>query len=309
MGYVAGHQKYLNLAAETSWGETPGSPTYFQIPYLTYDVSAKPQSRQAQLFTGSYQRRHNKVFRTALDGNLVVQALGYHVSSQSIFQRLMTWAIDRTDTLFLPSMLAEIGDNGVDNKRHNGLRVNTLAIAGSADSGEITMSLGLIGCLETGGISLQARDETIPQPTDFNFADSSFLIGGSTVKLRSFAINITNNLQPKWNNTQYPDLISAGMREITYQFQLVKTANTYDALRRSIANNNYTGQLVLKGLHGGTASNNYTTVQIDFDRLNFMNSPADIGGLNDLMEQSVDSIVLKPDTTDNEMDITYGTAS
>ena len=312
MAVHAGWQRRIHFAAETTWGTTPGSPAYIYLPYSSYSVIATPQSVQAGLFTGHRQRRHNRVNRYTVQGQVQTPLWGYQVddgvNTQSIAQRLIAPALSAPAGLELDALLFEIFENDTENKRHNGLRINNLTLAGDSQSNIITLTLDLIGKSETGGITEQSLSATLPQPVEFLFSDSTFAYAGSAIELESFQITVNNNLQPRWGNASTISYLTNGERHVNYQFSVVKTANTWDALRRSTAVNNATAQLVLKGLHGGTAANNYTTVTIDFDRVNFMNA-SDNGDLNALWSQSPEFVVLKPDTTDNEIDVTYGTAA
>src|SRR5258708_3065844 len=143
----AGFQQFLFLAPETVWGQTPGSPTYLYLPYATYDVITKPQAVQPQLFTGLFERRESRVTRTIIDGSLHTPLFGYQVGNQAIAQYLLAWAMTRTTPVYLQSYLAELSENGVDNKRHNGLRVNQLTLAGDSNGGVINAQLQIMGSL------------------------------------------------------------------------------------------------------------------------------------------------------------------
>jgi hypothetical protein len=304
----AGFQQYLFLAPETVWGQTPGSPTYLYLPYATYDVQAKPQAVQPQLFTGLYERRESRVLRTLLDGPLNVPLFGYQVANQSIAQYLINWALTRVTPVYLSSYLAELSENGVDNKRHNGLRVNQLTLAGDSDGGVIQAQLQLMGALETGGITTQTVPTNTPQPVEFLFADATLTVGGSLLPIRSFSLTVKNNLQTKFTNNQWPTLVHAGVREVDFTFTLFKNANTYDLLARLTGSNNTTMTLFMKGLHLGTGpvSTTYSTVQIDFARASFASLANNRQNLNDLVQQAPGYVVLKPDTAADEMVMTYG---
>jgi hypothetical protein len=304
----AGFQQYLMLAPETVWGQTPGSPTYLYVPYTTYDVMAKPQAIQPQLFTGLYERRDSRVTRTMLDGNLALPIFGYQDATHtSIAQYLIEWAMSRITPVYPQSFLAEMSENGVDNKRHNGLRINTLTLSGDMDSNsEIQAQLGLVGGLETGGIVTQPVPINVPQPVGFLFADCTLTVGGAAVPIRSFSLSVKNNLQAKFTNSQWPTIVHAGVREVDFTFTVFKNANTYDVLARATGSQNTTMTLFMKGLHLGTgASGTYTTVQIDFGRASFMNL-GKTAALNDLLQQNPSYVVLKPDTAADEMVRTYG---
>jgi hypothetical protein len=120
-------------------------------------------------------------------------------------------------------------------------------------------------------------------------------------------LSVKNNVQTKFTKSQWPTLIHAGVREVEFTFTIFKNANTFDALARLTGSQNTTMTLFMKGLHLGTGpgSTTYSTVQIDFGRASFSNL-SKTTNLNDLVQQSPSYVVLKPDTTADEMMMTYG---
>ena len=304
----SGFQEYVFFAPETTWGVTPGTPVYIYLPYAAYDVTAKPQAIQPALFTGLYERRDSRITRTGLDGNLSLPIFGYQVANKSIAQYLIDLAITRTTPIYPPSFLIEQSESGVDNKRHNGLRVSTLTLSGDNDSNsEIQIALGLIGGTETGGITPQTIPVTSPQPVGFLFADATLTVGGVATPMRSFSLSIKNNLQAKFTNSQWATIVHAGVREVDFTFTVFKNANTFDLLARLTGSSNTTMTLLLKGLHLGTgpSGTTFSTVQIDFARASFMNL-SNTKALNDLVQQSPSYVVLKPDSALDEIVLTYG---
>lgn len=310
-----GWQKYLQMEKEVTWGTKPASADIY-VPYTTFDVSTKVQSQQADLFNGGRQRRHNRIFKATADGSLVLPLWAQHVSSKSIAQHLIEWAISAPAGIDLDSWSMDRYEAGVDNKRYLGTRVNSMTLAGDADSGNITLTLALIAKQESGGVSVTAAPATAPQPIDFVFSDVDFYLSSESegesasssseaVSIRSFSLTVNNNLQVYHTDGYWPALVPAGMRTVDFQFSLFNSANTYDALRRTSAVTNRAGHLRLKGSHGGSgASGTQTEIDLYFDKLNFANA-SDQAALNELSNQSVDWIALKPSTTENELEITY----
>jgi len=211
-------------------------------------------------------------------------------------------------------------DAGNDNKRHLGLRVNTMTLAGDSDSGVVSISLGLIGKEEQGGVTSPTLSATNPQPVEFLMDDvelylsdeinaSSASGSGEAVQIRSFNLTVNNNLQTYHANDFWPAFVMAGVREVNFQFSIFKTANTYDVLRRTSAMTNRACRMVLKGRHLGTgASGVYTKIEIHQDRLNFANA-VDQAGLNEMAQQTVDWITIKPDSLSNDVDFYYSLSS
>lgn len=308
MVVFAGWQRHLHLAKESEWGALPGSPVYVPIPYATYTVRPRPTTTQGQLFTGLRQRRHHRMVKASLEGNLACPLYAHHVSGKSIGQYLLEWLLSAPNSVLLDSHTAELFEANTDNKRHLGLRPASGTIRGDAATGPINLSIDLQGKEEEGGVTPPALSATTPQPTEFLFKDATFTLNGAPVELQSFEIQVNNNLQVYHNNSYWPSLVTAGIREVSYRFSLLKSDATYDAMRRaSPADAN--AQLMLKGPHNGTGpSGNFTTITMALDRLGF-NDADESGEIHELAMQDIDLIVLKPNTADNEIDVTYGTAS
>ena len=305
MANFAVWQKYLHLAKETTWGTLPGSPTYVHIPFATYDVKVRPEASQADLFTGLRLRRHNRIAKATLTGSLQCPLFSYHDDGMSVAERLIGWLISAPDNVDLDSHVAEIHDADADNKRHLGLRPASGTISGSSDSGVIDLSLQLEGKQEIGGITSQALDPASPRPTEFLFKDATFTVNSIAVQLQSFEISISNNAQVYHNNSYWPSLISAGVREITFAFSIFKTDDTFDVMRRTPPGDG-SAQLVLLGAHDGTGppATNFTRITIDLSRLAFVDA-TESGGLNDLQSQDLDYVVLKPTNASNEIGVTF----
>lgn len=307
MAVFPGWKKYVVTAAESAWGTTPGSPTYIYVPVKDYTVRSRPIIVTPEQYTGFRQRRHQRITGHSIDGTMDMNLLSYHVSSKSIAQRMLEYCFDSPSGQDLASFLAEPYDVDIDNKRHNGLRVDTATIAGQ-EGGIITLTMGLKGKTETGGITAQALSATAPQPVEFLFKDVSFSIGGVAATICDFNLTIMNNLIVKYCNSDTPTFIVAGERHVDFSFGLYKTDNTFDALNRSTSIPNTTMQLVLTGSHNGTgATGTNTTITFDFDRANFGDADGS-GALSDLWKMSNKYMILKPSTSDNDVDITYGLA-
>jgi hypothetical protein len=108
------------------------------------------------------------------------------------------------------------------------------------------------------------------------------------------------------DNSIWPTVTAAGDRVWTLSFTVRKTANTYDAKRRSATVSDQTFQIVLKGDHDGTGANTYTTGTIDIDRMNFLDA-VDQMNREGLTMAEVTYDIIKPSTTDNDVDLTWST--
>ncbi len=317
MANFMGWQKYIVGSPESVWGTYNSGAADLFIPYTEYSVQTVESYRQADLFLGVRQRRHNVKAGNIVQGNLACPLFGVHQGGKSIAQWLIEWATSGPATPFVDSFTFDAYEAGVDNKRHTGLRVASMSISGDADSNAISTSLSLIGKDESGGVSVTALDATTPQPVEFTFDDVKLYlqdgVEGETastspeeVSIRSFSLNINNNLKPYRTNSLYPTAVVAGVRTIDFSFAILKDSNTYDALRRSSTLVNKSAQLVMKGQHLGTASGTKTVARCYFDRLNFAGATDQVA-LNDLVGQTANWIVLKPNTTENDIEFAFGT--
>ena len=309
---IHGVKSYLTLAAETTWGTSPGTPPYFHIPVESYGVKMKRDRRNAALFTGLQQRKHGKSFRGMPAGQLVSCMYGWKPSGfgTSIMQILVDWAMSEPETVDKLSKLAEWAEGpDVSNVRHNGLRVNGWTIEGSADAGNVKISLDLMGKTE----SALATAQTLPNDrelcVEMEFTDCTFALGGSAILLRSFRWQGQNNLAATYLNSTSPSFLSSGDLVETLNFTFMKAADTYPAYNRAFAEVEQTGQIVLKGAHNGTGTGgtNYTVLTVDFNRLAFV-EPEDSSG-KALIEEGLSFEVLKPDSASAAKTLTYSEAA
>lgn len=307
MATGAGWQKYGFFKKETTWGTAVTTDIW--LPFDDYSVVVTPEFYQASTFTGVRQRRAPNLHkRKSLGGGLTCDFYGYHVASGStvsVAQHLIDMALSAPGGLDLDSFTFAQNDPNGD-KIHEGLRVNSLTISGDADSGVVKLAFDLIGEEEASGTA-PSLSATVPHYKSAMFRDCTFALGGSAASLKSFSLTIANNLIVGYNNSVWPSLLVAGPRTVDLQFALYKTANTYDALARATTVTDTTGEIVIKAAHDGSAANDFTTCTIAIDRMNF-NSVADAAALNAIWEQTVGYMILKPNTSDNDIDLTWGTA-
>ena len=307
-----GAQNYLVLGDEATWGTFPATPTYNHVPVTEYSVRAAPQNRQANPHVGIFQRRHNTNFKLAYQGNLNCPLFGQKFGGMAVSaaQYLLDWAFANPNSAELQSKFAEWAEGpNIANKRHLGLRVNQATLTGSEDSGQIDLSLGLMGKDEIGQ-SVVTTAQTLPNDrsklTTFEFADATFALGGTAIQIQSFQLQIANNLKMKYLNSTKPTLLLRTQRVVTLQMVPVKNSDTYETLNRTMGGNEMTGQLVLKGLHNGTgaAATSWTRATIDFPRLSLVNADSQ-GGIEDILMQPLNFVALKPDTSSNDVGFTW----
>lgn len=312
MARQAGWRRHLWFKKEVTWG-TGVTPDIW-LPYLNYDVKPVPQFFNAETHCGVRQRRApNQSCNKVVSGRLDVPMYAYHVTSSSATKSIAQHLIDNV----LSGPASEDQDSFTFNRadvtegtgvEHDGMRVNQLTITGSPETKAIMMAFDFFGQAETTGITVPTLSESVPHPKAFTFFNAVLQLGGVTVYLRSIELTINNNLQNYFNNTEWVDCISQGRRMIDYKFGILKTANTYDALRRATDVTDQTASLVLKGVHDGSGSNTYTTLTIAIGRMNFGDAEDQVS-LDGLDEQNVNYMVLKPNSSAADVALTWGTAS
>lgn len=310
---IHGVKSYLVLGAESTWGTTPSSPVYYQVPVDSYGVKMNRDRRNSTPFVGLMQRKHGKSFRGMPAGQLVTNLYGYlpNSNAQSIMQYLITWAMSEPETVDKLSKFADWAEGpDVSNVRHNGLRVNGWTIEGSADSGTVKITLDLMGKSEAALVTAQTLPNDRELCIEMEFADCTFALGGVAQSLRSFRWQGQNSLAATYLNGTTPSFLSAGQLVETLNFQIMKADDTYTAYNRAFVEQEMTGQIVLKAPHNGTGTGgtNYTLLTVAFNRLSFV-APEDTRAMNSLIEEGLTFDVLKPDSASAAKTLTYSEAA
>lgn len=316
---ILGAKNYLVLASEDVWGTNPydgsGSGSagqgYIHLPCDTYDVRFRAENRQATPYIGLLQRKHSNNYRGMPSGSLACSIYGYHDTEIgiSLAQYLMNWAFENHESTELPSKTAQWAEGpNVANKQHGGLRVNSATLSGSDDGGIVGLSLDLMGKSEATFTTAKTLPNDREKLSEFEFADVTCSIGGSAVNIKSFSLQIQRGLQAHYLNSYTPSILLATQRVLTLQLELIKNSDTYDAYRRATTSTELVAQLVLKGLHNGTAADSYTKVTLDFPRCHLIDVDQN-QQLSGLTTQPVNLICLKPDTSSNDMTTTWTTSA
>lgn len=296
---IHGIKSYLTLAAETTWGTTPSTPVYYHVPVTSYGVVMQRDRRNSTPFVGLMQRKHGKSFRGMPAGQLVTNLYGWRPDSNatSIMEYLVNWAMSEPETVDKLSKLADWAEGpDVSNVRHNGLRVNGWTIEGSADAGTVTISLDLMGKTETALVTAQTLPNDRELAVEMEWTDCTFALGGVAQSLRSFSWQGQNNLAATYLGGTSPSHLAAGQLVETLNFTIMKAADTYTAYQRAFAEQEMTGQIVLKASHNGTGdTGNFAILTVDFGRLSFV-QPQDSRGAA-LIEEGLTFEVLKPDSS------------
>lgn len=306
MTCIVGAESYLHLTDETNWGQssvgsgsgTAGTP--FFIGAVNYGVRMQRLTRKPNVYVGLHQRKGgSKVYGGNVSGQLVTPLYSYIPTGQTvaIARKLMDWAFLDLELEEPASKTAHWAEGpNTANKRHTGLRVNQATLTGSADSGEIQLSLDLIGKEEMGYPTATAIPDDLEKLEDMSFTDCTFTLEGSTVQASGFTQTLARNLQPQRLNDFWITSLCGAVRDETIQFVIPKNDATYDVRNRLTTDTEVTGQFTMQGLHNGTGgSGNYTKLTRAFGRLRFLSQEqsGDFG----IQMQTLTFEVLKPDSS------------
>ena len=311
MTCIIGAESYLFMVDEHEWGQFPGQSgsggagTAYFVPVLNYGVQLQPLTRMPQPYAGLHQRKRGpQRYGYNISGQITMPLFGYKPAgiSVSLAEKMMDWGfgadeIEAEEPISKSAEWAEGPD--VANRRHTGLRVNTATVTGSADSGDVQLTLDVIGKEEYSLATANSLPADMEKLVDMQFTDCTFQIGGSTVQASGFTHTVNRNLQPQRLNDPTITALCAGIRDETIQFIIPKTDKTYDDYLRRVgatADVEVTGQFTIQGLHNGTGGGgNYTKLTRAFNRLRFISKEqsGDFG----IQMQSLTFQVLKPDSS------------
>lgn len=314
---ILGQLSYATLFDESTWGTTPGSPPYVYCPVSGYDVKFKADSRQANPYLGIFQRKHNKNFRGMPGGGFTLPAWSYWIDSaggsspdMSLTEYILSWAYDNLDSTYLTSKGCQWAEGpNVANLQHNGLRVNSCALSGSADAGVVAIALDLMGMSEATFSTAQAIPDDMEGLVDFDFADAILTVNSAVIEMENFNLGLSNGLKAKYRSSANPSLMPRTTTAIDFSWSLIKNSDTYAlALRTLATSTEYDIQLQLVGSHNGTGSSGTnTTILIDMPRCSLIN-PDDGRTKEDFTQTNIQTMVLKPDSSEDSINFTYGVA-
>lgn len=311
MACIIGTESYGFAVDEVEWGQFPGASgtggagTAYFWPVISYGVRLEPLTRMPQPYAGLHQRKRGpQRYGYNISGQIVTPLYGYKPAgvSVSLAEKALAWGfgageLEAEEPASKSFEWAE-GPN-VANKRHTGLRVNTATLTGSADSGDVQLTLDCIGKEEYSLATASSLPNDMETLADMQFTDCTFAIGGSTVQASGFTHTVNRNLQPLRLNQATITALCAGVRDETMQFIIQKADRTWDDYLRRTGSNadvEVTGQFTVQGLHNGTGSTgNYTKLTRAFTRLRFIG--AEQSGDFGIQMQALNFQVLKPDSS------------
>lgn len=315
-GELVGSRSYLTLADEEEWGAFmgasgsatstagQGTATYYHVPVNSYTVMATRLTRNSQAYTGTHQRKHASSFGANVAGQLVTHVHGFIPtgtgSGVSLARKLIDWGFGDFEVDRPSSKSAEWAEGpNTSNRRHTGLIPNSSTLTGNSDSGEILLTMDLIGKEEFAGPTAQTLPDDREKIVDMQMYDMTLLLGSTVVEVTAFQHQVNRNLQGLRTNTWWITGLSAGMRDETLTVTIPKKDATYDVYRRlQNSDTEITATLTIRGLHNGTgASGNYTKLSRVFNRLFFQ--AQDLQGDKGILLQPLTFQCLKPDSSSN----------
>jgi hypothetical protein len=322
---ILGGLSYLMIAREDVWGSNPvgaagsgsnasgSAQDYMFLPCREYSVRFRPENRQSANFLGLLQQKHSTNYRGRPSGNLVAPFIGWgpHNATTSLAQQLMEWGFASHEDTTPPSYTAAWAEGpNIANLLHNGLRVNSASLIGSADSGEVNISLGLDGKSEAALATMPGLPVDMEKALEANFAHVTLTLGGSEVQIKDFNWTVTSPLIVEYLNAFTPQAILKAKHLETFSCTLLKNSATYDVYRRLQADTELAATLTVQALHNGSAglSNSYAKVSIALPRMHLLDVD-DQFSMQDLTRQPLSFAVLKPDTSANASAMTWSTVA
>lgn len=311
MAYYGGWENRLFVGKESTFG-TAVTPAIW-IPYESFEPRAHFEAYSPQSFCGVRQDRGpTQVAKQVIAGTFTFDLFGTFVSSKSIMEWLLELATSGDASITQDSFTFGLFET-VNSKDFAGVRIASVTISGS-EGQPIKVSMSIIAKSEATQGSPVAIPATTAHPPAGMFYDTTFAVGGSAVTPQSFTLTIDNGLKSVYLNSATPTLIDQFQRKVTLDLVMLKSASTYDLLRRTQTSapiSSVTGQVVLKAHNldtSGTPGNIYTTATIDFDKMDFQDA-ANSDPRDSHKTETLKFVVKKPNTTDNDIDITYATTT
>jgi len=311
---IDGALSYLVLAKETTWGTT--GTNKFHVPVEDYSVKFNAENRQSALFSGIHQRKYSRNFRGMPAGGITLPLFSYWVNTdgtagedESIAQVMLEWAFNSLDATFTDSMTAEWAEGpDTSNLRHAGLRVNSITLSGDDSTGSIMCSLDLMGKSEETFATAVALPDDREKFAEFLFADQTLTVDATEVNPSNWSLTANFGQSPKYLGSANPTLLNRTQCQIDFSFTVLKTDDTYPAYHRAVTTDQDLDiQIALVGSHNGTGSSGTnTTLTIDMPQCRMINP--DDSRVQDLVPETIQTHVLKPDTSEDSIQFTWGVA-
>jgi len=313
---LANSQYYLMLADESTWG-TVGT-TWYHLPVNKYGVKFRPSSRQARPKAGTMQGKHFSNTKGMVAGSIDTALYGFAAGASttvSLMEKLLTWGFGDSESVCTSSKSSEWGLAGTDygNKQHLGMRVDSVVLRGSEDQDFISMTLNVVGQNESNStFAMEALPSDANGITEVEFTNVDFYIGANSgslalLPIRAFVLQRNRKQQVHYLGSNRPTYIGAAVCETNLVIAPMKLDRDNDVLLRALGSQEQYGRLIIKGSHVGTLSTGDLAVaQIDMPRMSLMDKD-DTDDREGFTFEQLQWSVIKPDTTDNSVVLTYST--
>lgn len=314
---IVGAKDYLALVAESTWGTTPGSPTWVHIPVESYGVKFEAENRQAKPLTGVLDHKHNRNIKGMPKGGLTTPLFGWHPATlqgstagtlaTSHAEYLMTWLFGNPGAIVLPSQSAFYAKGpNLANQLDKGLRVNQATLAGSFENG-ISLSADVMGHDQLGNAEIgnaPALPNSRCRLVEFLMEHVVCNFDGSDIPIGAFNWQAQRALKEAYytavggSNAFRPGVLRATDFASTISLTRPKEDDVWaEALRDMDPEDSHHLILTLKGLHKGTGAvdTNWTQVVLDYPAISFVTH--EVSGGRELNDETLNFVILKPDTS------------
>ncbi len=188
MPIVAGHQSWLELAKETTWGTSPGWTTPKTIIGRGDDWFAYSYTPNRTLLMTNIG--HGRPWRTVL-GVKRAQATLRTWAFPGTAKELIDWGTKLTN-YDLDSYSARFRD-GVRAVELNGLKVSNLTLAAAAENQPLELELELVG--KQLSTTTDWSEGTYTEEDPYLFLEGTYTVEGSAnARVRSFNLRVANTL-------------------------------------------------------------------------------------------------------------------
>lgn len=304
MAVQSGWERHLWVGKESTYG-TAVTPAIW-IPFKSHDVRTNKEHYQGQTFAGVRQQRAPmQPSKISYAGNIVADLFGTHISSKSIAEWLLEWATSGDASNTQDSFTIETHEPNSAAKRWAGCRLDGFTLGGSANN-PIELTIPIQAKTQTDGITAPTLVATTAHPDAAMFHNSTLSVATVAQSVLMWQLSCVNGLTTHWVNAILPNSSTQNQRVFTLEFEIFKDSNAYETLMANTSTEaSVVGAIVINVSHLGTgASDNNTTITIAIDRMQFVDETP--GHPRDgRATQRIKYQILKPNTTDNDIDITY----
>lgn len=310
---ITGQDQYFNMAAETAWGEVPGSPVYVPVPFSEYNVKINRGRRNNTGHFGEYGTKHGTTFNATVSGGLKIPLYSYHPTalgtSKSLGQYLLEWAFGDIDARYLRSRLVEWAQGpNIANKLHVGLRINQFTLSGTDEAGFIDLAGDVMGHNELPVATAQVAVNNHHGLHSVPFSSVVLTASGVPLPISSLSLQRQHGLKGRFRGAIRTQLLAKTTRKTVLSIVLDKTSDDYDDAARLVNEPELEldVSLEMQGLNGGTGpgGTNYTKYVFDMPKCQFVQTD-DSNGLEELMGQTLNFDVMEPDGADRDLTVTY----